>query len=54
MVCANCGGEWEVRDLSFDMDLPLIRLCGLCSILIVTDMEEFDRLGERKLKRDKK
>lgn len=44
LVCSNCGGTWNVKRLSYDLDLPTIVLCGVCAILIVTNPEEFKGL----------
>ena len=50
-LCANCGGVENVRLLSFDLDLPAVRLCGLCSLTIVADQEMFEAMGKRKKKK---
>lgn len=57
MRCDNCGGDWEVRSVSFDLDLPVIAMCGVCEIYILTDLDEFERRGEawaRKRRREKR
>ena len=40
-----------MRLLSFDLDLPAVRLCGLCSLTIVADQEMFEAMGKRNKKK---
>ena len=42
--CANCASD-EGRAVSFDLDLPTIVLCPMCSFLIVSDRAVFDEMG---------
>lgn len=44
--CQNCGKP-NADPRSFDLDLPTVWLCGICSVLIVTDRELFDEIGGR-------
>lgn len=45
MKCINCQVEdGTVFDWSFDLDLPHLRLCRMCSILIVSDPAMFNEL----------
>lgn len=46
MKCSNCGSP-EGRHVSYDLDLPTLCLCGVCSLLLVSDLELFDSLGAR-------
>lgn len=36
-ACNTAKPEAKVRWRSFDMDLPAVRLCQYCSVLLVTD-----------------
>jgi hypothetical protein len=42
--CSNCGGTEDVAPVSFDMDLPTIMLCRICSFLIVSDPVMFNAM----------
>jgi hypothetical protein len=45
MRCSNCQVQDDtVAYWSFDLDLPKIRLCRICSYLIVADPDMFDEL----------
>lgn len=45
--CANCDAA-GAEPRSFDLDLPAIRLCDLCTVLIWSDPGGFERMGRRK------
>lgn len=47
-TCVNCGAIKDVARYSFDIDLPKLVLCRLCSFLIVDDQESFDHLGRKR------
>lgn len=45
MRCSNCQIQDDtVAHWSYDLDLPKIRLCRICSYLIVADPDMFDEL----------
>lgn len=49
-ACSNCGTdkpEHRVELRSFDMDLPPIRLCVICTHLIWTDPETFKAMRKQ-------
>lgn len=46
MHCSNCGAE-NAKPRSYDLDLPTVVLCAMCSVLLVTDMEMFEDVGKR-------
>lgn len=48
LSCTNCGSTRDVRRLSFDMDLPVIQLCLICSFTIVCDRPLFEKMGKHK------
>lgn len=54
MICQNCGSADRVADLSFDIDLPTVRLCGMCSLTITLNRELFDEMGERYRRRTRR
>lgn len=45
--CQNCGNP-EADLVSFDLDLPDIRLCQICSVAITLDRDLFDDMGKRR------
>jgi hypothetical protein len=47
--CINCGNP-EAALYSFDLDLPNIRLCPVCSVTITLDPKRFDDMGSRRRK----
>ena len=47
-TCSNCGAIRDVAWYSFDVDLPKLRLCRLCSFVIGHDQELFDHLGRKR------
>lgn len=48
VTCSNCSTTENVATYSYDLDLPKIRLCRVCSVLIVTDPELFEELGRKR------
>lgn len=48
--CQNCKAP-NADLVSFDMDLPTVRLCRLCSVTISSDPELFDDMGKRSRRR---
>jgi hypothetical protein len=54
VICQNCGSADRVADLSFDIDLPTVRLCGMCSLTITLNRELFDEMGERYRRRTRR
>jgi hypothetical protein len=47
-VCSNCRTTEHVAARSYDLDLPTVLLCDVCSVLLVTDYEMFQDLRGRR------
>lgn len=52
LVCSNCGAPNADR-LSFDLDLPAVTLCRICSVSIVAQPDLFAEMGRRAQRRHK-
>lgn len=46
-ACQNCGHP-DADPLSYDLDLPTVHLCRLCSLTIVADPDLFEDMGRRR------
>ncbi len=53
LVCSNCDAP-DARRYSFDLDLPAVTLCGICSVTIVAQPDMFDEMGKRAQRRRKR
>lgn len=51
MTYSNCGTTEDVAPRSFDLDLPALVLCNICTYALVHGSELFEDLGG-KSKRD--
>ena len=47
MICVNCGTADNVAPRSYDMDLPVFVLCGVCAYLLAADYGTFREVGAR-------
>lgn len=45
MNCSNCGTTEDVAPRSFDLDLPALVLCNVCTYALIHDRELFEYLG---------
>lgn len=51
--CQNCGNP-DADLVSFDMDLPNVRMCPLCSVTSTMDRGLFDQMGDAYRRRTKR
>jgi hypothetical protein len=49
VICQNCEGP-DGRAVSYDLDLPTVVLCGICSLLLVTNPAMFDEVRGKQLR----